>query len=99
MLAPNPLMSYILNPSGQACLLLAFPDGSGEDALRMFEEDTVDQQAKDEGVFRIALAGPDYEGVAVLARGLLGPATVLTSCGALAFETIFWEEPCAAVNP
>jgi hypothetical protein len=39
----------------------------------MFEEDTMDQQAGDAGVFRIALAGPGYEGVAVLARGLLGP--------------------------
>ncbi len=60
MSAPNLPMSYILNPSGQALqpwLLLAFPDGNGEDALRIFEEDTVDQQAGDAGVFRIELAG------------------------------------------
>jgi hypothetical protein len=91
-----------LNPSCQAWLLLAFPGGTEDDALRMFEADTVDQQASDAGVFRIALAGPAYEGVAVLARGLLGPAPVLASGGALTarvFETIFWEEPGAAVDP
>ncbi len=44
MSAVNLLMSYILNPSGQTWLLLAFSDGNEEDALRMFEEDTVDQQ-------------------------------------------------------
>ncbi len=97
--APNPPMSYILNPSGQAWLLLAFPDENEEDALQIFGEDTVDQQAGDAVVFRTPLAGPEYEGVAVLARGLLGPAPVLASGGALAFETIFWEEPCAAVDP
>jgi len=92
-------MSYILNPSGQAWLLLAFPYGNEEDALRIFGKDTVDQQAGDAGVFRIALAGPEYEGVAVLARVLLGPALVLAPGGAVAFETIFWEEPSAAVDP
>ena len=85
--------AYIFNPSGQAWLLLAFPDGTVHDALRMFEV------AGDAGFFRIALAGPEYEGVAVLALGLLGPAPVLASGGALAFETVFWEEPCAAVDP
>jgi hypothetical protein len=34
-----------------------------------------------------------------LAQGLLGPAPVLASGGALAFKTIFWEEPCAEVDP
>ena len=95
MSANPPPMSYIMNPSGQAWLLLAFPDGTEDDALRMFEDDTADQQA---GVHRIALAGPAYEGVAVLARGLLGPALVLAN-GALSFETIFSEEPGAGVDP
>jgi hypothetical protein len=76
-------MTYMLNPSGQAWLLLAFPDGTEFDARRMFEADTVDQQAGDAGAHRIALAGPAYEGVAVLAWGLLGPAPVLESEGAL----------------
>ncbi len=82
-------MSYILNPSGQAWLLLAFPDGNEEDALRIFGEDTADQPAGDAGVFRTLLAGPEYEGVAVLARGLLGPAPVLASGGEMGFEAIF----------
>ena len=81
----NLSMAYMLNPSGQAWLLLAFPDGTEDDALRMFEV------AGDAGVFRIALAGPEYDGVAVLARGLLGPRHV--------FETVYWEEPCANVDP
>ena len=84
--APNLPMSYILNPSGQAWLLLAFPYGNEEDALRIFGKDTVDQQAGDAGVFRIALAGPEYEGVAVLARVLLGPALVLAPGGAVIWE-------------
>ena len=69
MSVPNPLITYMLNPSGQSWLLLAFPDGSDDDALRMFEEDTTDQRPGDAGVLRIALAGPAYEGAAVLAPG------------------------------
>ena len=86
-------MAYMLNPSGQAWLLLAFPDRTEADAIRMFEV------AGDAGGFRIALAGPEYEGVAVLARVLMGPAPVVASSGAVVFETIFWEEPCAKVDP
>ena len=89
----------MFNPSGQAWLLLAFPDGTEGDALRMFESDIGDQQAGVAGVHRIALAGPAYEGVAVLARGLLGPKPVLDSNGALSFETIFWRERGAGVDP
>jgi hypothetical protein len=97
-LAPNAPLSYTLNPTGQAWLLLAFPDGTEDDALRMFEEDAINQRPGPAGMFRIALAGPAYEGVAVLARGLLGPAPALYSGGALEFEAIFWEEPCATVD-
>ncbi len=81
---PAAVISYVLNISRQAWLLLAFPDGTEDKALRIFESDTEDQQAGDTGftVHRIALAGPAYEGVAVLARGLLGPAPVLDSNGA-----------------
>ena len=83
-------MACMLNPSW---LLLAFPDRTEADAIRMFEV------AGDAGVFRIALAGPEYEGVAVLARVLMGPAPVVDSSGAVVSETIFWEEPCAKVDP
>jgi hypothetical protein len=43
--------------------------------------------------------GPEYEGVAVLPWGLLGSSPVLAAGGALAFETIFWEEPCDQLLP
>ena len=91
--------SFVLNPSGQAWILIAFPDGTEGDALRMFEADTGDQQAGVAGVHRIALAGPAYEGVAVLARCLFGPKPVLDSNGALSFEPVFWPERGAGVDP
>ena len=47
---------------------------------------------------RIALAGPAYEGVAVLAHGLLGSARSLDSIGAPSSETIFWRERSAGVD-
>ena len=88
----------VLNPTGQAWLLLAFPDGTDAEALSMFSADTEDQQAGDAGVHRIALAGPAYEGVAVLAHGLLGSARSLDSIGAPSSETIFWRERSAGVD-
>ncbi len=67
---------------------MAFPDGTEDDALRMFEKDAINQRPGHAGMFRIALAGPAYEGVTVLARGLLDPAPALDSGGALAFEPL-----------
>ena len=92
-------LSYVLNPSGQAWLLLAFPDGTEDEALRMFEADTGNQQAGDAGVHRVALAGPAYEGVAVLAHGLLGPVPASDSNCAMSFEDIYWEERGAELDP
>jgi hypothetical protein len=48
-------------------------------ALRFFQSDTEDQQASVAGVHRIALAGPAYAGMAVLARAMLGPAVWVLS--------------------
>ena len=92
-------MLNMMNPSGQTWLLLAFPDGTEGDALSMFGEETGGQRAGDAGVHSIALAGPAYEGVAVLAQGLLGSSRSLDSTGAPPTETIFWEERCAGVDP
>ena len=92
-------LNCLFNPSGQTWLLLAFPDGTEADALSIFQSDTGDQQAGVAGVHRIALAGPAYEGVAVLARALLGPAAALDASGALLWETIFWDERGAGVDP
>jgi hypothetical protein len=91
-------LSYVLNPSGQAWLMLAFPDGTEDEALRMFEADTGNQQAGDAGVHRVALAGPAYEGVAVLAHGLLGPVPASDSNCAMSFEDIYWEERGAELH-
>jgi hypothetical protein len=55
----------------------------------MFWEDTGGQQAGDNGVLRIAdaLACPAYEGVAMLAQGLLGCSRFLHSTGTLMSES------------
>ena len=92
-------VSLAVNPTGMAWLLLAFPDGTEDEALRMFGADTVDLQACDAGVYRIALAGPAYEGVAVLAQSLLGPKAALDSNSALSLEPIYWEERSDSVDP
>jgi hypothetical protein len=65
----------------------------------MFVADTGNQQAGDAGVHRVALAGPAYEGVAVLAHGLLGPVPASDSNCATSFEDIYWEERGAEVDP
>ena len=92
-------ISYLTNPSGRAWILLAFPDGSEADALRMFEPETDEQRASNQGSCRIALAGPAYEGVAVLALALLGPKHTADSSGASSVRPIFWAEPGVGVDP
>ena len=90
---------YMVNPTGLAWLLLAFPEGSEGDALKMFDSDAGEQQAGDTRVHKAALAGPAYEGVAVLAQGLLGPAPVIDSNGECSFVQLFFAEPGVCVDP
>ncbi len=65
-----------INTAGQEWLLLAFPGRTVEDARRMFRmvapAETGGEQARDAWHLRIALAGPVYTLVAVLALCLHG---------------------------
>jgi hypothetical protein len=87
---------YTVNMAGTAWLLLAFPGGTDADARRMFSVENSDTGA--DGMLRIALAGPAYTGVAVLASCLLGCAPLPHVTGEQQ-DGVFWREACAYIDP
>ena len=93
--ASLPLICTI-NTAGTAWLLLAFPGGTEADARRMFSVKDSDTGA--DGVLRIALAGPAYTGVAVLASCLLGCAPVHHVTGEQQ-NCVFWREAYTHIDP
>jgi hypothetical protein len=93
--ASLPLICTI-NTAGTAWLLLAFPGGTEADARRMFSVKDSDTGA--DGVLRIALAGPAYTGVAVLASCLLGCAPVHHVMGEQQ-DCVFWREAYTHIDP
>ena len=96
MNAPDLPLIYRINTAGTAWLLLAFPGGTEADARRMFTVKDSDTGA--DGVLRIALAGPAYTGVAVLASCLLGTAPVHHVTGEQQ-DGVFWREACTHIDP
>ena len=93
--ASLPLICTI-NTAGTAWLLLAFPGGTEADARRMFSVKDSDTGA--DGVLRIALAGPAYTGVAVLASCLLGCAPFHHVTGEQQ-DCVFWREAYTHIDP
>ncbi len=87
---------YTVNTAGTAWLLLAFPGGTEADAQRMFSVKDSDTGA--DGVLRIALAGPAYTGVTVLASCLLGCAPVPRVTGEQQ-DGVFWREVYTNIDP
>ncbi len=87
---------YTVNTAGTAWLLLAFLGGTEADARRMFRVKDSDTGAN--GVLRIALAGPAYTGLAVLASCLLDCAPVPHVSGEHQ-DGVFWQKAYTYIDP
>ena len=88
--------AMMVNSAGQAWLLLAFPDGTAEDARKIFTE--APEQPGVDWQIRIALAGPAYSGAAVLALCLLGCPQVPSVGAGAQSDVVFRREAATDVD-